>query len=414
MPPSSKRLFELYSEHVNPGLARLLQFMGLDGLEERAEGCYLWDSEGRRYLDFLGGFGTFALGHRPPAVIQAVQRQLERMPLSSKLLVSPLQAELGALLAEIAPGDLKYSFFCNSGAEAVEGCLKLARAATGRAKIVAAEGAFHGKTLGALSVSGREVYRKPFEPLIPGVMFVPFGDTLALRQAVDGETAAVILEPVQGEGGVRIPPHDYLPAAREACDKAGALLILDEVQTGFGRTGKMFACEHWGVAPDLMALAKALGGGVMPIGAIVGTPATWKVFEENPLIHSSTFGGAPLACAAAIASVKEIRERDLPARAAEMGVYLLQGLSEVKAQFPEHVVDVRGLGLLTGIEFAEPDFASLVVSGLVSRGIIAAYTLNQPQVLRAEPPLIVTLEEICSFLAALRESMRQAVSLLGS
>lgn len=261
MPQSSKRLFHLYAEHVNPGLARLLQFMGLEGLEERAEGCYLWDSEGRKYLDFLGGFGTFALGHRPAAVVEAVHRQLDRMPLSSKLLLSPLQAELAALLAEITPGDLKYSFFCNSGAEAVEGCLKLARAATGRPKIITAEGAFHGKTLGALSVSGREVYRKPFEPLLPAVSLVPFGDAEALRQAVDEETAAVILEPVQGEGGVRVPPNDYLPAAREACDRAGALLILDEVQTGFGRTGRMFACEHWGVAPDLMALGKALGGG---------------------------------------------------------------------------------------------------------------------------------------------------------
>ena len=413
MSRSSKDLFELYARHVNPGLARVLEFMGLEGLEERAEGCYLWDSEGRKYLDFLGGFGVFALGHRPHAVVEAVRRQLDLMPLSSKLLVSPLQAELGALLAEITPGDLQYSFFCTSGAEAVEGCLKLARAATGRPKIVTTEGAFHGKTLGALSVSGRDVYRKPFEPLLPGVVRVPFGDDAALRGTVDRETAAVILEPVQGEGGVRVAPPDYLPAAREACDRNGALLILDEVQTGFGRTGKMFACEHWGVAPDLMALGKALGGGVMPIAAVVGTPVTWKIFEESPLIHSSTFGGAPTGCAAALAAIKEIRDRDLPAHAAEVGGYLLQGLADIKARFPQQIVDVRGLGLLTGIEFAEPDFASLVVSGLAARGVIAAYTLNQPQVLRAEPPLIVTREEIDAFLDALRASVEQAVSLLG-
>ena len=412
MSRSSKDLFELYARHVNPGLARVLEFMGLEGLEERAEGCYLWDSEGRKYLDFLGGFGVFALGHRPHAVVEAVRRQLDLMPLSSKLLVSPLQAELGALLAEITPGDLQYSFFCTSGAEAVEGCLKLARAATGRPKIVTTEGAFHGKTLGALSVSGRDVYRKPFEPLLPGVVRVPFGDDAALRGTVDRETAAVILEPVQGEGGVRVAPPDYLPAAREACDRNGALLILDEVQTGFGRTGKMFACEHWGVAPDLMALGKALGGGVMPIAAVVGTPVTWKIFEESPLIHSSTFGGAPTGCAAALAAIKEIRDRDLPAHAAEVGGYLLQGLADIKARFPQQVVDARGLGLLTGIEFAEPDFASLVVSGLAARGVIAAYTLNQPQVLRAEPPLIVTREEIDDFLDALRASVEHAVSLL--
>jgi putrescine aminotransferase len=249
---AAESTFEKYRAYVNPGLADLLRFIGYGELESRAEGAVVRDSQGREYLDFLASFGVFALGHRPPEVLKAVREQLDRVPLSSKLLLSEPAADLAELLASIAPGGLNRVFFTNSGAEAVEGALKIARAATGRKQIVAAENAFHGKTMGALSASGRPVYKEPFEPLVPGFVHVPFGDAAALERAVTGETAAVILEPIQGEAGVIVPGGDYLPAARRICDGAGALLILDEVQTGLGRTGKMFACEHWGVAPDIM------------------------------------------------------------------------------------------------------------------------------------------------------------------
>ncbi|MDQ7843260.1 MAG: aminotransferase class III-fold pyridoxal phosphate-dependent enzyme, partial [Armatimonadota bacterium] len=338
----AQEVLDKYARFINPGLARLYRFANVTTAEWEAEGAVVRDIHGKEYLDFSGGPAVFSLGHRHPKVVAAVKAQLDRMPMSVRAMPRLLEAELAELLAQITPGDLQYTFFVNSGTEANEGALKLARLATGRPNIVGAVGAFHGKTMGALSASGRDTYKTPFQPLIPGFSHVPFGDLEALERAVTVETAAVILEPIQGEGGVIIPPDDYLPGVREICDRTGALLILDEVQTGLGRTGKMFACEHWGVAPDLLTMAKALGGGVMPIGAITGRPQIWKMLEQNPYLHSSTFGGNPLACAAGVATIKVLLEDRLPERAAELGPYLLERLRDVQRRHPTIVRDVRG------------------------------------------------------------------------
>jgi len=410
--PDPAHVAEGYVQHVNAGLAALFKFMGFDAVEWRAEGSTIWDTEGREYLDLLAGFGTLALGHRPPAVVAAVKDQLDRMPLSSRVLFSKPVADLAAELARILPGDLEKSFFCNSGAEAVEGALKLARLHTGRPGIVATEGGFHGKTLGALSVSGREVYRKPFAPLVPDIAHVPFGDADALAAAVGEDTAGVILEPIQGEGGVIIPPDDYLPAARAICDKAGALLIADEVQTGLGRTGAMFACEHSGAVPDIVCMAKALGGGVMPLGAFSSTPEIWASMEENPLIHSSTLGGNPLACAAGLASVREIQRQELPARATRLGAHALGRLRRIQQAQPDLIVDVRGRGLLIGLQFTDSDIAGLVIAGLAQRRVIAAYTLNNPEVIRIEPALTIPEDQLDRGIDALAESIGQTAEIL--
>jgi putrescine aminotransferase len=403
---------ERYHKHVNAGLAALFKFMGFDAVESRAEGSVIWDSEGREYLDLLAGFGTLSLGHRPPAVIAAVKRQLDSMPLSSRVLLNKTVADLAAELAAVLPGELEKAFFCNSGAEAVEGALKLARLHTGRQGIVATEGAFHGKTLGSLSVSGREVYRRPFAPLIADVHHVPYGDAEALLGAVDETTAAFIVEPIQGEGGVIIPPHDYLPQAREICAGAGALLIADEVQTGLGRTGAMFACESAGIAPDIICLAKALGGGVMALGAFAGTAAIWTGLEENPLLHSSTLGGNPLACAAGLAALREIQEQDLPSRAVRLGDRALSRLEEMRDAHPDVIADVRGRGLLIGVEFTDPDIAALVIAGLAQRRVIAAYTLNNPEVIRIEPALTIAEEDLDRGIDALAEAVEQTKAVL--
>ena len=410
--PDPASVAEGYIQHVNAGLASLFKFMGFDAVEWRAEGSTIWDTEGREYLDLLAGFGTLALGHRPPAVVAAVKEQLDRMPLSSRVLFNKPVADLAAELARILPGDLEKSFFCNSGAEAVEGALKLARLHTGRPGIVAAEGGFHGKTLGALSVSGREVYRKPFAPLVPGVVHVPFGEADALAAAVGEDTAGVILEPIQGEGGVIVPPDDYLPAARAICDKAGALLIADEVQTGMGRTGAMFACEHSGVVPDIVCMAKALGGGVMPLGAFSSTPKIWACMEENPLIHSSTLGGNPLACAAGLASVREIERQELPARAIRLGEHALGRLRQIQQAQPDLILEVRGRGLLIGLQFTDSDIAGLVIAALAQRRVIAAYTLNNPEVIRIEPALTISEADLDRGIDALAESIEQTAEIL--
>jgi len=390
----SEEIQDKFARHVNPSFARLVKFMGIEGIESHAQGCLVFDTDGNDYLDCLGGFGVFNLGHRPEKVIQAVQDQLAKMPLSSKLLFNAPQAELASLLAEISPPGLEYCFFCNSGAEAIEGALKLARAATGRAEFVSAVGAFHGKTFGALSVSGREIYKSPFAPLLPDCRQVPFGEGPALADVVSEKTAAVILEPIQGEGGIIVPPEGYLRTAREVCDRSGACLILDEVQTGLGRTGALFAANHEGVAPDLMTLGKALGGGVMPIGAILGTAETWEIFEENPLIHSTTFGGNPLACRAGLAAVNQTVEENLPKEAARKGQTLLDEFGRLRSAHPDRLMEVRGKGLMIGLEFSDPDLAGLFIAGLLQQRILAAYTLNTSKVVRLEPPLIISGEEI--------------------
>lgn len=405
--------FELYQRHLSPGMASLLKFMGLDVVEDHARGCLVWDSEGNEYLDCLGGYGALSMGHSHPRIVAAVQAQLAKMPMPAKIMLNRPQAEAAAALAALTPGELACSFWCNSGTEAVEGALKLARLFTKRTKVVSTVGAFHGKTMGSLSASGRDVFKQPFVPLVPDFVQVPYGDAAALRAAVDDSTAAAILEPIQGEAGVIVPPAGYLAAARQVCTERGALLILDEVQTGLGRTGRMFACEHEQVVPDIMTLAKALGGGVMPVGAFISTPRIWEVFHDNPLLHSSTFGGNPLACAAATAAMAVAVEEKLPQRAAELGQYALERLQAVAANSRGYVAEVRGRGLLLGVRFAHDDIAGLVIAGLVQQRVLAAYTLNNPSVIRLEPPLVIERSQLDQALAALESAIDQTADLLG-
>lgn len=407
-------IIEKYGQFVNPTQVALLKLGGFDHIEHQADGVTITDLDGNTYIDCLGGYGVFSLGHRHPKVVQAVKDQLDRIPISSKTFLNKPMADLAARLAEIAPGDLQYSFFCNSGTEAVEGALKIARMATGRPEVLSTEGAYHGKTLGALSATGREMYRAPFAPLLPDFRQVPWNDVPALEAAITSQTAAVIVEPVQGEGGIQVPADDYLPQVRRLCDERGALLIADEVQTGLGRTGRMFGVEHWDIVPDIMTLAKALGGGVMPIGAFMATPAIWdKVFRENPFIHTSTFGGNELACAAGLAALDATQTENLPDRAAESGAYFLRGLRAIQAEFPQVLKEARGLGLMLGVEFTDSDVGKVVIGAMVHRGVIAAYTLNNPNVIRFEPPLIITHAQIDTVLEAFSAAVAEAIELLG-
>ena len=407
-------VIEKYQKFVNPTQVALLKVGGFDHIEYQAAGVIITDLEGNTYIDCLGGYGVFSLGHRHPKVVDAVKRQLDLIPMGSKTFLNTPLADLCAKLAEITPGDLQYSFISNSGAEAAEAALKIARMATGKTDFISTIGAYHGKTMGALAITGREVYRKPFEPMLPGGSFVPFNDAPALEAAITDRTAAVILEPVQGEGGIIVPSPDYFPRVREICDRHHILLIADEVQTGLGRTGKLFAVNHWDVKPDMMTLAKSLGGGVMPIGATLATAEIWgKVFHENPFIHTSTFGGGELACAAALAALEVIAEEDLTTKAAENGAYFLHGLQEIAAKHPKILREARGLGLMLGVEFTDSDIGKLVIGTMVHRGVVAAYTLNNPKVIRFEPPLIITRPEIDTVLGVFEAGVLDAIALLG-
>jgi putrescine aminotransferase len=405
--------YENYRGFLNPPLARVMKLSG-SPVEVRARGTTIWDHAGKAYLDFAGGYGVFTLGHSHPRVVDAVREQLERMSLSGKTMFDPLVGRLAKRLAEITPGDLAISFFANSGAEAVEGALKLARAATGRTKVVATANAFHGKTLGALSVSGRDAYKTPFGPLIADVVHVPYGDSTALADVL-AEAAAFVVEPVQGEGGIIVPPLGYLRAARAACDASGALLIADEVQTGLGRCGMLFGCDRDGIVPDVLTLAKGLSGGIVPIGAYVARRTVWDAaYGRAPLLHTSTFGGNPLACAAALAALDVLRDDDLVANARARGERLLHGARNIAAAYPEVVREARGLGLLVGVELRSEGYAGTIVPEMLKRGVTAAWTLNMQRMIRLEPPLIVTDAEVDTALAALRSAVEIAHERLGS
>ncbi len=382
-------------------------------IEWTGQGSIIEDLMGRKFIDCLGGFGIYNMGIRHPKIISAVAAQLQRMPMSSQELLDPLRGYLAELLGELAPGEIQDCFFINNGTDAVEGALKLARMYTKKRSFVATTGAFHGKSMGSLSVMGKAIYRKPFEPLLEDVFFVDFGDAKdmarELRKLEDlGEDiAAVIVEPIQGEAGAVVPPDDYLPKLRELCDKYQILLIFDEVQTGMGRTGKTFACEHWGVVPDILCLGKALGGGVMPLSAFMSTPKIWQVLEDNPFIHSSTFGGNPLACAAGIAAINVMIEEDLPRQAAEKGNYLMKKLRAFKALFPEVLKDVTGKGLLIGLEFHDKRVGYRVAAGLFRRGVLVAGTLLGARTLRIEPALNISYDLLDKMLDRLHATLEQ-------
>jgi len=398
---------EKYEKYLNPAVARLFRFMGLASVETKAEGWIITDSDGREFIDCLGGYGMFCLGHRHPKVVEAVKGALDSIPMCGEILFNRPMADLAERLAEITPGNLQYSFFVNSGTEAVEGALKIARLATGRKKYIAAKNAFHGKTYGSLTATGRDLFRKPFEPLLQNFTHVEFGNIEALEAAIDTETAAFILEPIQGEGGIIVPPDGYLAAVRALCDKYGVLLIADEVQTGIGRTGKWFGVDHEEVTPDIMALAKALGGGIMPIGSFTATPEVWAGLIESPFLHTSTFGGNQMACVAGLATLKVIEEEDLLNRGALAGAYLKKGLEEVQKDYPLVIKDVRGRGMMIGIELTKEGAGGMLMSLMIDSNILVAYTLNNPKVIRMEPPLTMPIEVIDQVLTAFRNAIQQ-------
>jgi acetylornithine/succinyldiaminopimelate/putrescine aminotransferase len=376
------------------------------GLEiERAQGIYLFTKDGRRYIDFISGIGVANVGHRPPAVLSAIEAQLAKHlhVMVYGEYVQEAQVRYAKRLCGLAPIEEGMVFFCNSGAEAIEGALKTARKFTGRAKYVAFEGGYHGDTFGALSAMSSTHYRKPFEPLLDEFEFLPFDDLHAL-QRIDGSVAAVLFEPVQGEAGVRVPSPNFLPALRARCNETGALMIADEVMTGFGRTGRLFACEHWNVRPDLMCLAKALGGG-LPLGAFIGRREIMQTLSHNPpLAHVTTFGGHPLGCAAGMAALEVLLEEKMIERSARNGERFLAQLRQASRNH-KAVKEIRGLGSFFAIEFHEERAAQRFVQHCREAGLIIGWTLHCATVVRAAPPLCTSAEEVETASAILRAAL---------
>jgi len=408
---------ESYERYYNRGFISYRKAVTEAGqfaaLEWSGEGSMLWDLLGREYIDCLGGFGIFSAGVNHPKVMKAVADQMQRMALNSQELLEPWRAALARVLAGITPGELQNSFFINNGTDAIEGAIKLTRLFTRRNTFISAIGGFHGKSMGSLSLMGKASFREPFEAGLQDVRFVPYGDGEALEsefrrcEAVGVQIAGVVLEPVQGEAGGVVPPPDFFPRARELCTRYGALLIADEIQTGMGRTGKLWGVDHWNVVPDIMCVGKSIGGGVMPLSAFISTAAIWEVMVPNPIIHSTTFGGNPLACAAGLAAIEVTLEEDLPGQAAIKGEFLLRELGCLQEKYPSVLKAAQGKGLLIGMEFPQQEIGWKVASGLFRRGVLVAGTYSKAQVIRIEPALGIPMELLQEMLNRLEDTFRE-------
>jgi ornithine--oxo-acid transaminase len=419
---------DLWGETINPQFSRVLKKIGFDRQWTRAEGAYLWDDDGNKFLDMLGGFGMFNVGRNNPRVRAALAEALELdLPGSVQLGASPLPPLLAQELIHRSPPRIERVLFTSSGTEAVEAALKLGRAATGRTRVLSAEHGFHGLTLGSLSANGNAEFTDRFGPLLPGFSHVPFGDLDALERELRGDDVALFLvEPVQGKG-VNLPPPGYLEGAQELCRAHGTLFCVDEVQTGFGRTGKLFAFEHWGLEPDLVPVAKSLSGGYVAVGALLMSKAVHAaVFDsmEHSVSHGSTFAPNELGMVAGLATLHELDERDLVARSARLGAKLLELTTPLVERY-DVVRDVRGLGLLWAIEFGEPEsgrrtyrlldrvqpglFAQVIVVPLFrEHRILSQVAGHKLPVIKGIPPLTLSEDDLQWFVDALDETIRKS------
>jgi putrescine aminotransferase len=379
-------------------------------MEVASEGAWLWTSDGERFLN-CGGYGVFIMGAKHPAVMDAVRRQLETHPVATRILLEPTVARAAEALASVVPGGLNRVHFGLGGAEAVETGLKLARA-NGRRRIVSMRAGYHGKSLGALSATAKEVYQKPFRPLLPDVSHVPFGDTAALEAelaAYPGEVC-VIVEPVQGEGGVILPPHGYLREVERLVREYRGFLILDEVQSGMGRLGEWWGADLYGITPDVLLAGKALGGGVAPVSAALANREIFKPFDKDPYVHTATFSGSPLLMAAVRGAVDAIKQDELVSRASQLGARLLPAIEQVvRGAIPDLVVEVRGQGLLIGMELVEAGLAGELLIELFNHGVVANHSMNGSSVVRFTPPAILTEQQEDLLLTALDRACRDLV-----
>lgn len=402
-----------FDNHINPGFLEYRKSAGGDqmAMEWMSSGDTFTDLHGKEYIDCLGGFGAFNCGHRHPKIVETVKNQLDKQPLSSAELIDANRSLLARILADVTPGDLQYTFFTSSGTESLECALKMATLATGRHYYVAFKADFHGKTMGALSLTSKEHFRGPFLPLLQGTRHAPFGDLDYLKKLIDvmeyvGELpAAIVYEPIQGEGGVNIAPDDFIPGIREICDKYDIMMVADEVQAGMGRTGYLFATDYYNVAPDILCLGKSLSGSVVPLSACVCTERAFRGMFPDPLLHSTTTGGNPLATSAGIAAFNVILGEDLCGRAKKSGDMFMAGLDKLQKKYPELLKTYRGRGLMIAMEFCDGDMGYEVVFEAFNRRVLLSGSLINAKTIRIEPPLNITEAHIAEALEILDVSM---------
>ena len=400
-----KEVLDNFAGYVNPQKTRMLKSAGLDILEERREGACVWDITGKKFIDCISSAGSFNVGRHNPEIVRTLKEALDMYDLGSFFLVHRPQADLAKRLAELTPGDLQYTMFGCGGGEANDFAIKLARGFSMKTEIISTVKAYHGHTGFSLSAIGRDAYKKPFAPVMPDFKLVPFNDLAAMESAITPDTAAVIIEPVQGEGGVHPADEDYLLGLRELCDKNEALLILDEIQTGFGRTGKMFCAEHTGLVPDILTLGKSMGGGIYPITATVYREELGDFILTNPFIHLSTFGGSDLGCIVALATIEFIIENRLPEHATAMGERFQAGFDALQGKYTDLFLESRRKGLMMGLQFTNDSIGPRMSYQLAENSVLALFSGNEPSVMRLMPPLVIQPQEVDLVLEALDRSM---------
>jgi putrescine aminotransferase len=404
--PSRADIGRLYRTRLSKGRATLGEVLGGE-LETESQGAWVTTASGRRLLN-CSGYGVLLMGARHPTVVRYVTEQLHRNPVATRVLLEPQAALAADALVARAPAGLERVHFACSGAEAVETAIKIART-LGKDRLIAARGGYHGKTMGALSLTGKALFQEPFRPLLPGTAHVPYGDAEALEQELRAAPGrgCVVVEPVQGEAGVILPPPGYLRRVQQLCRTYDALFVLDEIQTGIGRLGAWWGADQEGLTPDLLLTGKGLGGGIMPVSAVVATPKAFAAFDKDPYLHTSTFSGMPLAMAAVRGALAAVAEEDLVSRARDLGTQLLDAIRRIATDhFGDLVREVRGRGLLLGIEFAEPGPAGDLLVELIQQGLVANHSLNSHLVLRLTPPAVLSTSDVQFLLAAFDRACR--------
>ena len=395
---------EDFAEYISPGKVKSYEMLGAMIVPAKREGVYIWDRDGKKYLNCRSSGGVFNLGHCPKEIRDAIIDAMDQgIDLGDHMLMSAQRAELAKRMAKLTPGDLHYTVFGVSGGEAIDLAIKLARAYTKRPAIISAIGAYHGHTGFALA-TGDEHFKKHFGPLAPGFSQIPFGDVEMLEEAVTEETAAVIMETIPATYGFPMPPEDWYPRMREICDERGALLILDEVQAGLGRTGKLWAIDHWGVSPDILVLAKGLAGSYYPMSATSFTKPLGKFFEKNPFIHVSTMGGSDIGCCVTMKLLERVSDPAFLGHVNEMADRFAKGFAELKGKYGHALVEVRQKGLMIGLKHAEEKHGLLMAMLMIKNGVLALFANNDKSVLQIMPPLVISAEEVDEVLEALHKS----------
>ncbi len=411
----TKETIEHFDNYVSPGWLKYRKSVSTNAamLEWQDHDSSVTSLYGEDFIDCLGGFGIYTCGHKNKEIVETVKAQLDHQALHSQELLDPLRGYLAKAVAQITPGDLQYCFFTNGGAEANEMALKLARVATGGRWYVSTVNAFHGKSMGAVSMGGKGTYRTPYTPMVQQVVHVEYGNAEDARKAIRNliavgeKVAAFIVEPVQGEAGIIIPPKGYLKEIRAICDEYGVAMICDEIQTGMGRTGHMWRCEGEDVVPDILTFGKAFGGGIMPITGLICRPPMWtEQLVDNPwLLGSPTFGGNPVCCSAAIATIKYMIDHDIPGVCAQKGALIKEGLDKLAAKYPDLIDEVRGIGLMLAVEFKTSEIGYEVAKGMFARKVITAGTLVNAKCVRFEPASVITEEQIAQVIERMDEAL---------